>query len=415
MDKLKEMDLVFFIEFGVVRYVGYITQRGYSASMSEDGKPDRNIVMTGSNIGGLLSAFKMVIDAAIYQGQPSAVTLASNLQKKLASAQDEGAKVGPTILLPIYQSFMGLALKIGESDSAGNSAGIGVRAILDKFVDLETGIPNNFIIKYPMTLSLYQRGENSIWELWQGLAQPPINEMYGRWNPKSAKSSDGGYEIIFRQAPFEPQDWKLLKTNLLPPVVIQEFDLNTSISDVFSFYLCTLPGSVIDRTKAMVMDVELGPGEKKGKLYEIDDEKLRKFGYRPLITEFRFFNRSKIEQFSEAYSLMKEFSRMMKRWYQHNDEMYSGSISIHTINNADWQGTEDKNYSQIQDPKIGERISFLDGEFYVESVDHSWSYMGAMTTRIGVSRGYRYDSSGNMIGKLENVARISLEPDFNKK
>ena len=174
-----------------------IENRDYSAEISGDGRPDRKISITGKGIGGLLSSFKMMLDQAVFQGQNSAKNLAQALKYTIATSQEEGAAVGSTILRPIYKSFMDLALKIGENDQTGNNAGVGVISIIDKFVDLERGISDDFVIKYPISLSLYKRGENSVWELWNGLAQPPVNEMFGYWDYYSSVADEGGFVIVF--------------------------------------------------------------------------------------------------------------------------------------------------------------------------------------------------------------------------
>ena len=413
MDKIHEHDLVFFSEFGEIKFAGVIENRDYSAEISGDGRPDRKISITGKGIGGLLSSFKMMLDQAVFQGQNSAKNLAQALKYTIATSQEEGAAVGSTILRPIYKSFMDLALKIGENDQTGNNAGVGVISIIDKFVDLERGISDDFVIKYPISLSLYKRGENSVWELWNGLAQPPVNEMFGYWDYYSSVADEGGFVIVFRQSPFESKDWDKLYLNILPPLIVESVHLGTSTKDVYSFYLCTLPGSSVDRNEAMTWDVTFD-GDQVGHLYAIDDDKLRKYGYRPLFTEFRFFDRSKIEEFRDCYQLMRENSEMLKRWFQKNDEMYFGEIYIHTIDNNDWRNSESREYSKLYAPRIGERVRLLNGEFYVEGTECSWNYGGPMMTRLQVSRGYIY-SNGEMMEKIKYVANKSLQSDTEKK
>jgi len=381
IDKIFDMDLVFISEFDVIRYVGYIKQRSYAADISSDGSPERRITIQGGSLGSLLNSFKIVLDQALYVGNSTANTASTALMSMLSSEWQPGGKFSGMIK-SIANSFLELTLKFSNSNSTG------VKGVIDKLVDLHSAIPDKFVVQYPMSLSLYQRGENSIWDLLSNIAHPPVNELFGRWN-----SDRSVYELIFRQAPFEPADWKQLVCNIIPPIIIPEYNLSFSNDDVFTFYLCCLVGSGIDKNKAVV----LTPGEKKRNLYEIDEEKWSKYGYRPLIADFRYFNRSKIKEYSETFSLIVELSSMLKRWFSKNDELLSGTITIMTVDEKDEQ-------TNLKNPRIGEKLKLMQTEFYIESSEHSGTYGGPMQSKLGLSRGYEYDNNGNMVKKPDYIA-----------
>ena len=97
---------------------------------------------------------------------------------------------------------------------------------------------------------------------------------------------------------------------------------------------------------------------------------------------------------------MKTVCKMLRRWYEHNTEFLSGTAKFMTFDDTKpWPG---KNF-KVRNPRIGERIGVFDVQFYVENVAHSWTYGGPMETTVQMTRGYRYDSEGKMIGKVDKI------------
>lgn len=377
LDKIEVRDIVYIYEFGELRYVGYVETRRYSAQISPDGKPNRRVLINGGGIGKLLSTFNLILNQAFYQATTIADAAAQKLSAKLASEMAENAQIGP-ILKSIYEDYMDLVIKIGTT-----SASIGVKQIIDNFIDIDSGLSNELVAIYPVSLSLYQVGENNIWQIWSQLLFPPVNELFGRWNPESQK-----YEMIFRKTPFDPSDWKALPLTSIPPIIITEHDIGSSDSEVYTFYLGMLPGSGISQNLAIL---SVNPA---GKNYVIDEEKWTKYGYRPMIIQFRYFDRSKQEAFQGASKLMRDVSEMLKTWFKHNDEYFSGSITIMTA---------DKDKVLNRNPRIGEKISILEGEFYIESCEHTWSFAGPMQTKITISRGAVYGSDGSFESPISKI------------
>lgn len=369
-DKIRKMDLVFISEFGEKRFCGVIKDKRYSAAIGSDGKPQRSISFSGVSVGALLSSFPLVLDQYLYESTTTAKAASTKLIGILATLQKSENIQVSNILKEIYKAYFELAQSIG-----GLGTSQGIKGVIDEFVVLDSNLSSDVVARYPMSFSLYQVGENSIWDIISQFVTPPINELFGMWNPGRDK-----YEIIFRQAPFENYDWKKLKSNLIPPEIITKYDLGSSDSEVFTFYMGLLPGSGISRNKAMVYD------SGAGRIPQIDKEKWKKYGYKPLIVDFRYFDRSKESTFGAA-NLMSELSIMMKKWFGHNDEFLSGTINIMTIG----EGL----YPNARDPRIGEKAQFLEGEFYIEGTSHSWSMGGAMNTTLKVTRGYGYNMNGS--------------------
>lgn len=387
-NKIQLMDLVFISEFGEIRYTGFVQNRRIAQSMGD--KPRRYIIISGSSIGAMLTNFPLVLDQFLYEGTTTAKAASRKLSARLAALQDTTNVSVAEILIAIYESYFELTQAVGTL-----GASQGIRGVIDHFMDVESRLSSNVVVRYPMSFSMYQVGVNNIWEIISQVITPPVNELFGLWNPKTNK-----YEVVFRQAPFEEKDWRSLPITPLPTVAIREADLGNSDSEVFTFYLATLPGSGISRRKAMVYDSGLG------KIPQIDTEKWKKYGYRPMLVDFRYFNRDHEKTFS-AGPLMTVLSEMMKKWFERNDEFLSGSVTFMTMPISSRR-------KKTQSPRIGERLSFLEGEFYIEKSEHSWEMEGPMETKLGLTRGYVYYADGSFrepieIGRLKGSANVSYE------
>lgn len=390
-DKISKMDLVFIYEFAKLRFIGYVKDRNYSASMGSDGRVSRSIVFSGGSMGEMLSCFKLLLNQFLYMGKTTAQNQSLKLSIELEKKMDKGAQLAP-IFKSVYEAFFQLVLDMGE-----NPSGKGIKTILDKYIDHSAGLSTKATLLYPVIVSLYQVGENNIWEIWNNLAQPPVHELFGMMDEESEK-----FKLVFRPTPFEPEDWSSLTINEIPPIILSGYSLSDTLNEVFSYYLGILPGSSISAEFAMATSMDTSQDMKGSAPYVIDSDKWSKYGYKPLIVEFRYFDRSQVEQFNGAIKAMRDCATKLKNWYQHNDEFISGNISIMTIDERMWgiNGLPD-----LKVPRVGERIKFLDGEFYIESDDHSWSYGGPMISNLRVSRGYKYDRSGNFIAPMEEVGQ----------
>ena len=389
LDKLRIRDLVLISEFGRVQYAGYIDNIRLSAKMTGDGKPDRKILVNGGNFGKMLSSFKLVLDQFLFAGVDGQAEIDSTqLMSKLAQIREKDTGIA-LALIAIYKDYMKLALEMGNV----NPSGRGVKPILEYYIDYSSELSKDLKIKYAFAPTLYQVGENSIWDIWGALVHPPLNELFGRWSPLL-----NVYQLVFRETPFEPDKWKFLEKNVIPPIVVRSYDIGKSDQEVFTFYASVLPGQYLDWKAAAGID---------SSSVITDKEKWSKYGYRPLIVKNRYFNRDKLESFSDQSvpSIMKAISTKMKRWFGKNDEFASGTLEMMTISPDEWR---DSRYNGLQNPRVGEKIGLLDGEFYVESSEHSWSYLSPMITKLSISRGYKYNPDGSLdkpiYGTEEEVA-----------
>jgi hypothetical protein len=98
---------------------------------------------------------------------------------------------------------------------------------------------------------------------------------------------------------------------------------------------------------------------------------------RELTTDFANYDSAHAKEFRFARRNLIRWQILMDHWYQHNAEYLTGSISLRGM----------------PEIRAGYRLDWLDRSesYYVETVTHQWSYPGALTTTVEVSRGQRND------------------------
>jgi hypothetical protein len=373
-DKVQPRDLVIISEFGKNRYAGFVDDVRYSSSMTEQG-PQRSVVVVGNGIAYLLQSYKFVLDLKILAAfaLPSAESAQKAFMAALSMEQGKGAKVR-SILEQTYSAYYTLLQRI---KSAMGITTFGMKGVLDKYMDFGNELSEDVVLQYPISVSMFRTGDNGLWDVWEQLLNPPYYELFGRWNWELNK-----YALVFRKTPFNPGDWSRLPISRISNTLLTGYDVSNDNRNVYTFYLALLPGSQIDRGLAEVLSAGTAV---------IDQKKFAIYGYRPLIAEFRFFDTSEVDNFVNAKVTMNQISRELYYWYKPNEEFYAGTLTFMTMNDP---------Y-----PRIGERLAFLGGEFYIEQTSRSWSAMGKMTTRLDISRGYHYNSAGWQMGRMENAGQ----------
>jgi hypothetical protein len=382
-DKIHVRDLIFIKEHGKTRFAGFVQSRRYSARMGDKG-PQRTISINGTSIGGLLESFSIIMDIHILSASKTAEAASSRFMAALAS-KIEVDQTMSELIKTVYKSFMDMVDQIGESP------GIGVRKILDKFFDIGGKFSPNIKAKYPYVLSLYQTGENSVWDIISQIITPPFHEIYGLWNYSTGINR---YELIIRPTPFDAVDWAKLPISRIPEdipaVFLKDYDIGDSDNDTKTLYGCFLPGSAYSREKALTLD-------NFAYTLKFDKEKWPYYGYRPLFTELRFFNRMAGDtgSFPDVASMVATLSKQLYDWFRNNSGFLTGTVTIENVETEDYP-----HY-----PQVGERFGLLGGEFYIETSQHSWNYGGEMTTSLGLSRGFLYSDSGSQKGPIDKIGQ----------
>lgn len=380
IDKIALMDLVSISEFGAVRYVGLVHQVRYSARMGQDG-PSRTIMISGNGFGELLKSFGLVMDPRLWLGK---IAELENNKLKAEGTADSGVK---QLMDRFYENFMTIVTKKPD----GSTTQASMQKLLERYID-KGDVAKTYKTTRPVVAGLYQQGVNNIWDMWSRIMPAPYCELFGRWDSGSEK-----YKIYARQAPFEAADWAGLKPDKvdIPAIVLTDYDVGYDDSEVYTAFFATASTMGITESMSMVND------DYKIKV-PIDEDKWRKYGYRPLTTDIRFLKRD-AEKASGIPVALEEISGRMKKWYSKNDEFLSGTISFVSIDDKD----------VMLYPVVGSKVGFLGGEFYVEQIERKWSYGDSPRTNLKVTRGYLYTSSGAPSKAIENLGKRLKEMENN--
>jgi len=378
VDKIAPMDIVSFKEFGKTRYVGVVHEVRYVAQMGQTG-PRRVIVVAGAGFGHLISGFSLVLDAHLWLGGPTADSISTTLSAEIA---EKGERKLKNVLKIIWDSFIKLAVIPGDGDKQ-----CGVFRVIESYIDADSGI-SSIESLYELAIGLYQVGENNIWQIFQSILPAPLYECFGRWSAEAEK-----YQVIIRQTPFDTSDWKKLPTTRINPIVLTDYSVGKSDREVKTFFFGELPGSSI--SKEMILSLPKDYKATRAK----DSEKWPKYGYKPMSVTFRYFKRD-AETSGEQQVLQKVAARLLD-WYSKNDEFLSGEIQLIGIDDSDVMGY----------PRIGEKVSFIGCEFYVEATRRTWTYGESPKVVLSVTRGYVYNSDGSRQGQVSGLGKRLMEAE----
>jgi hypothetical protein len=377
VDKIASLDLVFIKEFGKVRYCGIVHGVRYSTRMGERG-PERNVMVEGNGFGQLLQLFHLVLDVTIFEGVSADV---ENLK-----ANSEFISKGDTsfeaAIMFYYNNFMNIITKRGKQQSI-------MGLLIEKYMTLEVDKNCNTLL--PICQSMYQLGVNTLYDMIRKIIPEPMYELFGRWD-----TDKGKYIITARQSPFRPADWKTLQKYRINPVTLKSCDVGYSDSDIFTAYYGLAPSFGYTKNMALVVD-------NLQRNHKIDEERWKKYGYRPLSVELSFLKRDEIQPNNVESSLV-EIGKLLESWYKDNDRFLSGVISVISYEDA-----------SIKYPVVGGRLEILEGEFYIDEVQRKWTYGNSPTSEIKVIRGGAYSQNGDYEGTIAELGRRLQEFIDSKK
>lgn len=385
MDVFKPMDVVRIYEFGVVKFIGFITRVSYSGAIGSDGKPSRNATITCQQFGGLLqtSSIGMGLGTALGLTEDVLVNESAKLSLAILRGMEDGISFAEIVGL-LYTSFRDFLEAIGASNFL---------TYVSQYFDASSGLSNEETPTLPRTVELFTGTESSLtfWQLAEQIAQKPFNEL---WIDNGARSvSIDGSNVrlpekscmVFRPTPFNGTVTSAGTAKLwdgLPKIDISadyllRFDLARSMDEVYTFYSVKEPAFQLAEIPRLLL------GRAK-----VDRDRLGKYLFRPLITEL-FYTRvetakgdGKAATSKEAADASDMAAQTLLNWFEHNDDYLSGTIQLMV--------PED----DTLDPRIGEKIGVygIEGDFYVEGIVHTWQYQGPLKSTLTVTRGYNRNS-----------------------
>lgn len=364
------------IREGYKVFLGVIHSKNFKSTIS-GGSVKRQLEVSGMGIQNLFSSYNICLDA---KAQTNA--LVENVQKDLTDSL-KNEREFKSIITKTWNHFETVSKKInGNKDPYISTA---IKAIFgDKFFN----ISDNLKTYYPIVCNFYDSNTTTFYSILTGLLPSNIYEIFGN-------TIDDKPKITIREKPFDRESWEILECTEINPVRVLGYNLNVADTEVYSAYLAYIEGSLVSSNQ-MIQKEET---EKTFGGMQKDDEKLSKYGYRLLQTNFRG---SKLEVENTNNSLISELSKKIMKWYKHLDEMLCGSITF--VTNTDTVKPIDETYKI----KAGTKIRFNSLEFYVEEASHTWSFGEAPKTTLRLSRGGVY--TGNQFD-----SKATLNCDITKR
>lgn len=224
----------------------------------------------------------------------------------------------------------------------------------------------------PLMLSSF---EGSLNQFIKEIAAPPFLEFFFEVFPSSE-----GYEkawLIIRRTPFDKEDWKNLSTiKLSTKSVISE---SIARNDIEAYSIYNIVPEMESETLALMHAIPWYSKKLVGK-----------YGYKLLEVSSKFITTGSDDDAGEAgedhvedefliNSAAGQFGKKLYEWYANNPNFYSGDITV--VGHPDYKIGTRLVYENVAKSEIW--------EFYIESVEHSFSYADGYTTTLGVTRGLR--------------------------
>lgn len=384
-DKIKARDIVFISEFGKIRYIGIVNGTGYSMSMN-NGKPQRQVTINGVSIGGMLQSFNLPMNTYLWVGSGvDSFTINNKFAADLGSSVGEGQSL-ENIFKLVSDGFFSVMF-------GSTASNVGFKTIINAFYNLSA---ESITAYYPMLLRPFQESANTLWSIYRQILPAPVYEIFGRY-------TDGKYNLVCRETPFDFEDWDNLPITELNPLFLISQNLNDNDGEVYTHYFSGMPNSAYSGLEVYALN-ELD------EVTIFDSEKLPIYGYRQLEATFPFYDLDKGDPKS-AKDFLKSNSTRLYAWYVNNVEFQSGTITMMTV--------PEKEGNEYID--VGERIQYLKGsnysiEFYVEGVKRKMNYPDTMQSEYTVTRGYEYGKQNIVVeGKTITTPQIKKITQLGRK
>lgn len=364
---LKVMDIVQIFEpkknglqlvfTGVIRRKNYVTQMGDSGGV-------RRLSVSGTAITGLVSQFYVNLDTsamAITKQIASNKSLEHDLTLELSRKKNVSVK---EVVKEIWKYFIKVSSQNGTPAIAEYLYSlIGDTDKLFSFDETTFFYPVGAIFKGQQTQDFFS--------LVDGVLPSPIYEKFAYTDTESRTM-----RIKMRKVPFSAKDWaaQAKEAVVLEDKFVKSVNFEQSDNEVYTVFYAYLNNSPIDEQKSLVLSTM----ENKVDNVLVHSKEYRIYGYRPLIAHFIGYAPQAGETDTTSQTKMQEVSKELEKWYGKLHKMLSGSI------------TTAMSYENDKLIMPGEVVKYLDREFYVEGISHSWTYGSGGDINISVSRGGKY-------------------------
>jgi hypothetical protein len=363
---------------------GIIRKRHIGATMTSNGVK-KSVVFSGKSIISCITEFMVPLDIRI-PGVPDAMAKTKELQSELS----ESDMTIESFMKKTWEYFRKISDWVSEKSGLTNGR-------LLQIIDNKDYIGEDFIkvtgketsLQYPVATMFYNQANNYITDVWHNILPKPVYDLFTCFDDEEKKPV-----IVARQVPYgDPDngnnDWLDLKLYYIDPVMLVGYDLDQSDEEVYTAFNSYVVGS--PRAKEFYEVVT----NKVDTDFRVNKDKSAIYGFKLLAVSFMGFDRMKNETAKEEEEALSKtllgLNMRAEYWFSRLDEMYAGTITMIT----NFKIKEDRD--GFVNPRVGCRLSFLGGQFYIEKSEHSWSYGRTPLNRLTVSRGMVYDPSNGRI------------------
>lgn len=395
LDSVKPLDIVYFYENGKdVAFIGIVQTVSFGATA---GAFNKSVIISGASIGILFEMLKISTDATsmAFFIKDSAN---KNVLDTLADVLQTNVKNGgqgmsfEQAFSAVYKEFISVLVDEKNSRIAANGIYDIIKACF--------GEPSEFIkvfgklnFNYQISKTLFSSDEVNIYSYFKDLLPEQAYEFY-------EDVYDGKPVLIAREKPFDTADWNKLKENIvkLNPALVTDYTVSKSDKDVHTCFFAMAEGTNLSNDFYKIISAT----EQGSSCFESNLDKIKMYGYRPLIVNFIGYANAASDGKNEASYLIQTFqnlSKRLKEWYSRIDEMYSGDVTM----------VADHSSKAV---KIGGLVELCRTTFYVTGEKHSWSYGDSPTVNYTLERGGNYTEKGfNPVKDISGAFAELLERD----
>lgn len=400
LDVLNTMDVLKIYEFGVLKFIGYVTRIGYSGAINaRTGLPERSAVITCQQFGGLLAYASVGLGLGTALGGPAGelYEAATKLGNDILNATTDGITFSELITV----------LTTGFEEYLTNIKASKFLTYIQTYLDTSSGLASQLSPSLPRVFELFTGTEQSLtfWQVAEQLAEKPFNEFWIDNGPRKVFIDNANVELpekacfVFRPTPFngtlingtEYNYFDSLPSKQIDRNHLVQFDLSKSMDEVYTFYSVKTPSLDMSGLERLLYA-----------LVEVDEERVGKYLFRPLTTDLFYTRVEDLNANERAVTqatldtVGKERATTLKNWFSNNENFLSGVITHMVPSNND------------DDPKVGDKIEVegINGFFYVEGIAHTWRYQGELKSNLTVTRGFNRNQKIELKDRLFRRNRI---------
>ena len=271
---------------------------------------------------------------------------------------------------------------------------------------------------YPLQLEL--PGETTtLFQMIEQIANFPFNFLVPKIDPET-----GQYKLTLLLKPLvsnnllEPNTeggWANLKSSIMDRMHTQSYNIHRTMKDSVSVTNVFMPEIAFGTSpkEQFAMSLEALEGKdfetRENSPIQINEDAMRRFGYRPLDAEVRFYDFQVQEKDFNAEKELPKAAKQLAAMYKHNHEFYSGRVVTMDDFQDDFCWQHHIGQKLVMDD-IGTGLiegKLTSAEFFIEGIDYRGGYGIPPTATFGLTRGANYYQDGSFAGKIYGQQKIS--------